>query len=166
MYDILPLMPKELLDLIAGCTKSPLRPLSVYIKHQSLRPPLPILIKDTNTIKQLKDENAWDKNDRNGITVFKTENLVMVITCLHKNALIKENAVDGLFQVHVLDGKIRINTDEGDTELKEGEVMVFHPNVRHTIEALKKNRKTFSIIFSSLAVLIVFNFEYIDKRMS
>jgi quercetin dioxygenase-like cupin family protein len=90
-------------------------------------------------IKQLKDEEAWDKNDRNGITIFKTDNLTTVLTCLHKDAAIEENSVDGLFQVQVLDGKVRITTDDGDTEMKQGEMMVFHPNVQHSIKALKKS---------------------------
>jgi quercetin dioxygenase-like cupin family protein len=89
--------------------------------------------------KQVKDEEAWEKGDRNGITIFKTDNLTTVLSCLHKDASIKENSVDGLFQVQVLDGKIRITTDDGDAEMKEGEMIVFHPNVRHSIEALKKS---------------------------
>jgi len=89
--------------------------------------------------KQVKDEEAWKKRDRNGITIFKTDNLTTVLTCLHKDASIKENTVDGLFQVQVLEGKIRISTDDGDSEMKEGEMMVFHPNVRHSINALKKS---------------------------
>jgi quercetin dioxygenase-like cupin family protein len=90
-------------------------------------------------IKQLKEEHAWDKNDRNGITIFKTDKLTTVLTCLRKKAAIKDNTVDGLFQVQVLDGRIRITTDDGDTEMKEGEMIVFHPGIRHTIEALKKS---------------------------
>jgi len=89
--------------------------------------------------KQLKSEVAWEKNDRNGITVFKTDNLTAVLTCLHKDALIKDNSVDGIFQVQVLGGKIRISTTDGDIELEGGQLIVFHPGVRHTIEALKKS---------------------------
>src|SRR6185369_3395464 len=90
-------------------------------------------------IKQIKSEETWDKNDRNGITVFKTENLTAVLTCLHKDAAIKDNSVDGIFQVQVLGGKIRISTTDGDIELEGGQLIVFHPGVRHTIEALKKS---------------------------
>jgi len=100
----------------------------------------PYVFMDINDfIKQLKDEEAWEKNDRNGITIFKTDNLTTVLTCLHKDASIKDNTVDGLFQVQILDGKVRITTDDGDTEMKEGEMITFHPNVRHSIEALKKS---------------------------
>jgi len=90
-------------------------------------------------IKQIKNEETWDKNDRNGITIFKTDNLTTVLTCLHKDALIKDNSVDGIFQVQVLGGRIRVTTAEGDTDIGEGEMIVFHPGVQHTIEALKKS---------------------------
>ena len=89
--------------------------------------------------KQVKDEEAWEKSDRNGITIFKTGNLTTVLTCLHREASIKENSVDGLFQVQVLEGRIRVTTDDGDADMREGEMIVFHPNVRHSIEALKKS---------------------------
>jgi quercetin dioxygenase-like cupin family protein len=78
-------------------------------------------------IKQIKGEVAWDKNDRNGITIFKTENLTTVLTCLHKDARIKDNSVDGIFQVQVLGGRIRITTADGDIDMEEGDMIVFHP---------------------------------------
>ena len=100
----------------------------------------PYIFMDTHDfIRQLKDEEAWEKNDRNGITIFKTDNLTTVLTCLHKGAAIKDNRVDGLFQVQVLEGKIRVTTDDGDADMKEGDMITFHPNVLHTIEALKKS---------------------------
>ena len=90
-------------------------------------------------IKQLKDEETWSKNDRNGITIFKTENLTTVLICLHKDAMIKDNSVDGILQVQVLSGKIRVTTADGDIDMEEGEMIVFHPGIGHTIEALKKS---------------------------
>jgi quercetin dioxygenase-like cupin family protein len=90
-------------------------------------------------IKQLKEEEAWTKNDRNGITIFKTENLTTVLTCLHKDAMIKDNSVDGILQVQVLSGKIRVTTADGDIDMEEGEMIVFHPGISHTIQALKKS---------------------------
>lgn len=90
-------------------------------------------------IKQIKNEETWEKNDRNGITIFKTENLTTVLTCLHKDAMIKNNTVDGIFQVHVLGGRIRITTTDGDIDMEEGQMIAFHPGIQHTIEALKKS---------------------------
>ena len=90
-------------------------------------------------IKQIKTEETWNKNDRNGITIFKTENFTTVLTCLHKDASIKDNTVDGIFQVQVLSGRIRVTTNDGDVDMEEGQMIVFHPGIRHTIEALKKS---------------------------
>ena len=98
-----------------------------------------VVIDTDQFTKQIKSESAWEKNDRNGITVFKTDNLTAVLTCFHKDARIKDNSVDGIFQVQVLGGKIRITTTDGDIELEGGQMIIFHPGVRHTIEALKKS---------------------------
>ena len=89
--------------------------------------------------KQLKEEEAWEKNDRNGITIFKTNQLTTVLTCLRKEAGIKDNSVDGLFQVQVVEGKIRVTTEDGDAEMQEGEMITFHGNVRHSIEAIRES---------------------------
>jgi quercetin dioxygenase-like cupin family protein len=58
---------------------------------------------------------------------------------MHKGAAIKDNTVDGLFQVLVIDGKVRVTTQEGDIEMRENEMITLHPNIYHNIEALKKS---------------------------
>jgi quercetin dioxygenase-like cupin family protein len=87
-------------------------------------------------IRQLKEEPAWEKNDRNGITVFKTDNLTMVLTILHKKAEIKDNKVDGLVTLQVIEGMIRVSTIDGDIEMKEKQLISLHSNEPHSIEAL------------------------------
>jgi quercetin dioxygenase-like cupin family protein len=87
-------------------------------------------------IRQLKEEPAWEKNDRNGITVFKTDNLTMVLTILHKKAEIKDNKVDGLVTLQVIEGIIRVSTIDGDIEMKEKQLISLHSNEPHSIEAL------------------------------
>jgi quercetin dioxygenase-like cupin family protein len=108
----------------------------------------PYVFMDLNDfVKQLKDEEAWDKNDRNGITIFKTDNLTTVLTCLHKEAAINDNTVDGLFQVQVLSGKIRVSTNDGDVDMKDGEMITLHPNVPHSLLALKKSTLLMQTIY-------------------
>jgi quercetin dioxygenase-like cupin family protein len=101
-------------------------------------------------IKQVKDEKAWDKNDRNGITVFKSDQLTVVITCLQKGAEIKDNVVNDLMTVQVLDGKIKVFI-EGHDEMKirEEEMITIHANVKHTIEASKDSALLIQVISCS-----------------
>ena len=87
-------------------------------------------------IRQLKSEETWQKNDRNGITVFKTDRVTMVVTCLHAKAVLKNNLVDGIFTIQVLEGIIRITTPDGDVDMQANQVMAFHQLVDHSILAL------------------------------
>ena len=86
--------------------------------------------------RQLREEEAWHKNDRNSITVYKTDQLTMVVVCLHEKAVLKNNVVDGIVTVQVVEGKIKIETPDGDIELKPNQVVTFHRCIDHSIEAL------------------------------
>jgi hypothetical protein len=86
-------------------------------------------------IRQLKSEDAWQKNDRNSITVFKTGRVTMVLTCLHAKAVLKNNLVDGIFTIQVLEGIIRVTTPDGDIDMQTNQVMAFHQLVDHSIVA-------------------------------
>ena len=86
-------------------------------------------------LEQVKNEKAWEKNDRNGITIFKTDGLTMVITVLKEGAVIKDNTVNGHFTIQVLHGELRMETLEGDTSLSTNQLIVFHPGVPHSLEA-------------------------------
>lgn len=87
--------------------------------------------------EQVKDEKAWGKSDRNGITVFKTEGMAIVLTALKEGGVIKDNMVNGFLTVQVLEGTIRMDTPEGEAEMNEKQLIAFHPGVPHSIEAKK-----------------------------
>ena len=86
-------------------------------------------------IRQLKSEDAWQKNDRNGITVFKTGRVTMVLTCLHAKAELKDVLVDGIFTIHVLEGIVRVTSPDGEVDMQANQVMAFHQLVDHSIVA-------------------------------
>ena len=87
-------------------------------------------------IEQVKKEKAWEKNDRNGITVFKSDKLTIVITALQASAKISDNTVDGFFTIQVLKGDARITTPDGDIDATENQVVSFHPGIAHSVLAV------------------------------
>lgn len=95
-----------------------------------------VFINIPDFIRQLKSEEAWQKNDRNGITVFKTENVAMVLTCLRAKAILKDNLVDGIFTIHVIEGIVRVKSPDGDVDMQANQVIAFHQLVDHSIEAM------------------------------
>ena len=95
-----------------------------------------VFINIPDFIRQLKSEDAWQKNDRNGITVFKTDRVTTVLTCLRAKAVLKDLLVDGIFTIHVIEGIVRVKSPDGDVDMQANQVMVFHQLVDHSIEAM------------------------------
>lgn len=100
-------------------------------------------------IEQVKDEKTWEKSDRNGITVFKTDGMTLTLTALKEGAVIKDNVVNGFLAIQLLEGKIRMETPEGDIDMKKKQMIAFHAGVPHSIEA----RKDAVLLFTSLDIL-------------
>src|SRR3982750_4521036 len=94
-----------------------------------------VLIKINEFVDQLKDEKAWDKNDRNGITVFKTPGLTMVLSAFHKGAAIKDLQMEGLLTLQVVKGEIGVTSKEETLSVKEKQILVLHPDAQQELVA-------------------------------
>jgi len=90
-------------------------------------------------IRQIREEKAWEKSDRNGITVFKSDNITTVITVLQKGSAMRDSQTDEFLSVQVLDGNVRFSTPEGDIDAVKNQLITFHPQVKHSIEALSES---------------------------
>jgi hypothetical protein len=95
-----------------------------------------VFINIPDFVRQLKDEEAWQKNDRNAITVFKTDKVAMVVVCLHTKAILKNNLVDGIFSIQVIEGVVRVASPDGDVDMMANQMITFHQLVDHSVEAL------------------------------
>lgn len=89
-------------------------------------------------IDQLKREDAWKKGDRNGITLVKNEKMTIVLTCLRKDAKIRDSQLDGILTIEVLEGRITLTTEADRLEIKERGLITLRANISHSIQAEKK----------------------------
>ena len=90
-------------------------------------------------IKKIKKEPSWKNNDRNAMTVYKTDEMRIVLIALHKDAELKRHVAEGIISVHVLDGKIQFETDDTSVELEEGQVLALHKGLYHQVKAIKES---------------------------
>lgn len=90
-------------------------------------------------IKKIKKEKAWDKNDRNAITVFKSDKLRIILVAMHKKAEMTTEHPENIFSVQVLDGRVKLHSSEKTVEVREDELFVLHANIPYKIEAVKKS---------------------------
>lgn len=95
-----------------------------------------VFIDTPSYIAQLKQEKAWETNDRNGITVFKSDRVAIVVAALHAGTSIEENKVNGFINVQILEGKARVSTPDGDVDAEKGQIISFHPGIEHSIHAV------------------------------
>lgn len=98
-----------------------------------------LLVNTSDLVKQLKDENAWQENDRNAITVFKTDKMRIVLVALHKDAKMTTDRPENIFSLQVIKGKVKVTTDFSSTEVEKGMILVLHEQIQYSITALKKS---------------------------
>jgi quercetin dioxygenase-like cupin family protein len=98
-----------------------------------------VLVNIPDLIGQIKDEKAWDKNDRNAITVFKSDKMRIVLVALHKDAEMQTEHPKNIFSIQVIKGKLKLHTNEDSVKVEKEQLFVLHENIPYKIEAVKKS---------------------------
>lgn len=91
--------------------------------------------------QQLMEEEAWQKNDRNAITLFKTDKITIVLVALHKDTEMKPGTVEGtgVMNLHILDGSVKFVTENEKIELNRGQMVVVHEHIPYSATALQES---------------------------
>jgi len=87
--------------------------------------------------QQLMLEEAWQKNDRNAITVLKTDHLTVVLVALHKHAEMVPGSFEGTgtFTLQVLDGMLHFETGEEKLDIARGQMVALHGHIPYKATA-------------------------------
>ena len=86
----------------------------------------------------LKDESAWQKADRNAMTIFKSEKMSIVLVALHGGATLLPQEINSLVTAQVLQGSIRFESSQGVKNLKEKNIVVLHSNEPFNATAIEE----------------------------
>ncbi len=89
-------------------------------------------------IEQVKNELTWKESDRNSITIFKSDNMRIVLIGLHEGAELKTHTANGVISVQVIEGLIKFTTEPETVELSKGQMLALHKKVPHSVLALKE----------------------------
>jgi quercetin dioxygenase-like cupin family protein len=91
------------------------------------------------SIAQLRNEPSWKDSDRNSITLYKNDELRIVLLGLHEHAELKTHTAKGIINVQVLEGHIKFTTDQQVTELEKGQMLTLKKLIPHSVLALKES---------------------------
>ncbi len=98
-------------------------------------------------IEQIRKEKLWKDNDRNAITVFKTNGMSIVLIALHEGAEMIKHIAKGVISLQILEGKIRFSAEEQTIELGKGQMLTLHDGIPHSLLAIEE-----TIILLTLAI--------------
>lgn len=100
----------------------------------------PVVVADIpDFIKQIKDEKAWNKNDRNAITIFKSDKLRIVLVAMHKDAEMHTERPENILSAQVIKGRINLTAGEKSNTVEKEQLFVLHENIPYKIKAEKKS---------------------------
>ncbi len=105
-----------------------------------------LLIDLSDHVEQIKNETAWKDNDRNAITLFKSDKLRIVLIALHRKAEMKTEKPENILSVQVLKGKINVIADTANNEAVKNQVVALHAKVPYVIKALKKSTLLLTLV--------------------
>ena len=89
-------------------------------------------------MEQIKEEKTWKDGKRNAITVFKTNELRIVLIALHEGSEMPRHVADGIISLQVLEGRMQFNTDQQSVELTQGQMLVLHEAMFHSVKAIQE----------------------------
>lgn len=89
------------------------------------------------SIAQLQNEVAWKEGDRNSITLFKSDEVRVVLMGLHKGVTVPTHTAPGMITVQVLQGHIHFFSGGTCTSIEQGQAIVLHQKLPHSLEALQ-----------------------------
>ena len=98
-----------------------------------------VLIDLPSFIRQIKNEDAWHKSDRNSITVFKTSGMRIVLGGLHQGAELLPHKAEGIMCIQVMEGSLEINTDSISETLTKGQMVAIHKHSNYGIVAAEES---------------------------
>lgn len=100
----------------------------------------PLVEMDLNTlIAQLKQEITWENADRNSITLFKSDNMTIVLIGMHARSELKTHSAKGHTSVQVLDGEIILTTEQQKVLMRKGQMICLMENIAHSVLANKES---------------------------
>lgn len=99
----------------------------------------PLLIFDLPLLmEKIKQEDSWEKSQRNAITLFKSDSLRLVLIALSDGAEINFRQSDNLISLQLLKGKLEFQAEKETAVLEQGHLLTLHENIQHSLVAISE----------------------------
>lgn len=108
-----------------------------------------MVVMDINQfMEQVRREPARQNRDHTAITIFKSEQMRIVLIGLHEGAGLPAHTANGMISVQVVEGHISLTAGQQTAELNKGQMLALHEKIPHSVIA---KRETFFLLTVALA---------------
>jgi quercetin dioxygenase-like cupin family protein len=90
-------------------------------------------------IARLRSEPAWQRGERNAITLTKGPDFRVILTVMKTGARIQEHHVDARLTLQILAGRVRFALPDESRDLVTGQLLALDSGIAHDIEALEES---------------------------
>jgi len=104
----------------------------------------------TSFLEKIKKDKSWKENDPKGVTVFKSDNMRIILYGIRKGTEVIKQKKDGKITIQVLEGRMQFNSGDQSVKLRKGQMLIVNESAAYSIVA---KRKTFFLkTFTKAAV--------------
>lgn len=89
-------------------------------------------------MRMIREEKKWNEGVRNAITIFKSNDVRVVMIALHAGGDLPEHTAKGTITVQILEGKMDFSTAENSVQLAAGQMLVLQKNIPHSVMAIEE----------------------------
>lgn len=91
-----------------------------------------------NNITEILNEDSWNKNDRNSITLFKNGTTSIVLVALHELAELLPHEAEGTMCFHVLEGSFEMVMEGNIQTIYKEQILAVNKGIFYSGKALEK----------------------------
>jgi quercetin dioxygenase-like cupin family protein len=102
-----------------------------------------------DALERIQSEAQWRSEDRNAITLTKTNEMCVILIALHQGARMSRYFLGGPFSLFVLKGKICFVAEGERTELESNGLACLNREIPHEIEALEDSSFLLTLFYPS-----------------
>jgi len=107
--------------------------------------PLEDVVDLNDAAARLRNEPNAGRHGHRQMALFHHGPATVALYCFEAGSKLPDHVVDGPVMIHVLEGRLRVSTNETKHELSAGQLLRLAPGVNHDVEATEASRMLLTV---------------------